>query len=174
MLVMKPDEMSRRLGRGINLGNALDTGGEGGSRFWLREQNFADVREAGFNTVRLPVRWSAHADESWPYTIDSDFSTRVDWAIGNALARDLNVVLNVHHYHELQNAPRAHQARFVALWEQISARYADRCARLYFELLNEPREALTAEVWNGLLADALAAVRVRNPDRGYGAWSSSA
>jgi endoglucanase len=79
------------------------------------------------------------------------------------LLRDLTVVLNVHHYHELQAAPYEQEARFVALWQQIGARYADRSGRLYFELLNEPRDAITPEVWNGLLRKALAAVRESNP-----------
>ena len=34
------------------------------------------------------------------------FFGRVDWAVSQALRRDLNVVVNVHHYHELTDAPR--------------------------------------------------------------------
>ena len=157
--------MHERFRRGINLGNALEAAPDDEPRLRLKEQYFDEVRNVGFDTVRLPVRWSAHADESAPYTIDPEFFERVDWAIGNALRRDLTVVLNVHHYHELQAAPHEQEARFVALWQQIGARYADRSGRLYFELLNEPRDAITPEVWNGLLRKALAAVRESNPIR---------
>jgi endoglucanase len=97
------------LGRGINFGNALDTVREGEAGFRLRERYFDDVRDAGFDTVRLPVRWSAHAGESWPYSIDPAFFERVGWAIDNALGRDLNIVLNAHHSHELTDAPGRHQ-----------------------------------------------------------------
>jgi hypothetical protein len=55
------DAMNCRLGRGISFGNALDTLREGDAGFRLQERYFAEVRAAGFDTVRLPVKWSAHA-----------------------------------------------------------------------------------------------------------------
>jgi endoglucanase len=106
--------MNRRLGRGISFGNALDAAA-GGPEFQLRERYFDDVRSAGFSTVRLPVRWSAHAGQSPPHVISPALFGRVDWAVSQALRRDLNVVVNVHHYHELNDAPRGHRARFLAL-----------------------------------------------------------
>jgi endoglucanase len=159
------DEMSRRLGRGISFGNALDAVREGDAGFWLRERYFAEVCDAGFDTVRLPVRWSAHAGESSPYAISPALFDRVDWAIGEALRRDLNIVLNVHHYDELNDAPRGQQLRFLGLWRQIAARYASWPGRLYFELLNEPRAAMTAKAWNALIPLALAVIRERDPGR---------
>jgi endoglucanase len=160
---MTPGDMNRRLGRGINFGNALDSVDAGAH--WLQDRYFAEVREAGFDTIRLPVRWSAHADEFWPYLIAAEFAERVDRAISEARRRELNVVLNVHHYHELNDAPHAHEERFLALWRQIATRYADQSDRLYFELLNEPRDAMTPDLWNGLMARTLAVVREGNPDR---------
>jgi endoglucanase len=158
-------EMNGRLGRGISFGNALDTLREGDTGFRLRERYFADVRDAGFDTVRLPVKWSAHAGQSPPYTISPALFERVDWAIGQALGRDLNIVLNVHHYDELNDAPREQRARFLGLWRQIAARYASWPGRLYFELLNEPRAAMTAREWNELIPAGLAVIRERDPGR---------
>jgi endoglucanase len=129
------------------------------------ERHVDAVRAAGFDTVRLPVRWSAHAEESAPYRIAPAFFAQVDEAVEHALGRDLTVVLNVHHYHELMAAPADHEARFLALWRQVAARYSGRPARLIFELLNEPRDAVTPEVWNRLLRRALATVREYHPDR---------
>lgn len=131
----------------------------------LQERYFDDVRNAGFSTVRLPVRWSAHAGQSPPYLISPAFFGRVDWAVSQALRRDLNVVLNVHHYHDLNSAPDAHRARFVAMWRQIAEHYAIWPQRLCFELLNEPRDAMTPQAWNDLLPLALAAVRRCDRDR---------
>ncbi|MBC6460922.1 glycoside hydrolase family 5 protein [Actinomadura sp. HBU206391] len=154
-----------RPGRGINFGNALDAP-EGGERaLRLRERHFDEVREAGFDTVRLPVKWSAHAAESAPYRISAECFEHVDRAIDHAIGRDLDVVLNVHHYDELCEAPDEHEGRFLALWRQIAPRYAALGDRLHFELLNEPRDQMTAERWNGLLAKALAVVRESNPHR---------
>jgi len=140
------------LGRGINV-DGLD------------ERLLDAVAAAGFDTVRLPVTWSRHADEAPPYTIEEPFFERVDRAIAGALARDLNVVANVHHYDALSHAPDRHAARFLALWEQIAPRYAGHPDRLCFELLNEPHDAMTAERWNDLLPRALAIVRRSNPSR---------
>jgi endoglucanase len=154
------------LGPGINLGNALDAPDDAEHALPLRPRHFDEIRAAGFGTVRLPVAWSAHADQSPPYAIAPDFFERVDEAVGEVLARGLNVVLNVHHYHELNLAPEEHTERFLALWRQIAPRYADRPRhRLHFELLNEPRAAMTAERWNAVLPRALAAVRESNPER---------
>ncbi|WSQ06443.1 glycoside hydrolase family 5 protein [Streptomyces sp. NBC_01231] len=61
--------------------------------------------------------------------------------------------------------PDAQTERFLALWRQIAPRYADRPELLHFELLNEPRAAMTAQRWNALLPHALAAVRESNPER---------
>jgi endoglucanase len=159
------DATNCRLGRGISFGNALDTLREGDAGFRLRERYFAEVRDAGFDTVRLPVKWSAHAGESSPYTISPALFQRVDWAISEALDRGLNMVLNVHHYDELNHAPYEQQPRFLGLWRQIAARYAGWSGRLYFELLNEPRAAMTAKAWNELIPLALAVVRERDPGR---------
>jgi endoglucanase len=154
------------LGRGINFGNALDApAGEGVRRFPLLERHFDEVRAAGFDTIRLPVNWAAHARPNPPYSIDPGFFGRVDRAVDEVLRRGLNAVINIHHYHELNEAPGEHAARFVALWRQIAPHFADRGERLYFELLNEPRAAMTAERWNALAPRALAAVRESNPER---------
>jgi endoglucanase len=153
------------LGPGINLGNALDAPDGAGHALRLRPRYFDEIKAAGFDTVRLPAAWSAHAGETSPYTIGQDFLQRVDRAVDEALARDLRVVLDMHHYHRLNHAPDEQTERFLALWRQIAARYADRGDLLHFELLNEPRAALTARRWNALLPHALAAVRESNPER---------
>jgi endoglucanase len=153
------------LGTGINLGNALDALAGHEHELRLRRRYFDQIKACGFDTVRLPVAWSAHAEESAPYTIGQAFFRRVDRALDEALERRLNVVLDVHHYHELNRAPDEQTERFLALWRQVATRYADRPDLLRFELLNEPRATLTAQRWNALLPRALAAVRESNLDR---------
>lgn len=155
--------MTWKLARGINFGNALDASDE--TALALEERYFDLVKAAGFDTVRLPVAWSRHAEETAPYAIDEEFFARVDRAVAAALERDLNAVVNVHHYHALNEQPAQHADRFVALWSQIATRYADRSDRLHFELLNEACAALTPDRWNDLLPAALAAVRESKPDR---------
>lgn len=169
-------EINARLGRGINFGNGLEAPSEGAWGFRIEEPYFDEVKKAGFDTIRLPVKWSARADAKAPYKIDAKFFERVDWCVENALKRDLNVVLNMHHYDEFYDDPDRHEQRFLAMWRQIAPRYADRSDRLVFELLNEPRPPMQPERWNAIVPKALAIVRESNPTRavmiGPGNWNN--
>lgn len=153
------------LRRGINLGNALDAPNEGEWGVVLAASDFVAVKQAGFDHVRLPVRFSAHAAPSPPYAIQSEFLARVDWAIDQAIENGLSVVLDLHHYRELMDAPEDHRARFVGLWRQIAEHERTRPPNVAFELCNEPTGNLTASEWNGIMEEALAMVRSSNPTR---------
>src|SRR5512146_2138590 len=48
------------LRRGINFGNMLEAPKEGDWGLTVQEDYFDLVKEAGFDFVRLPVRWFAH------------------------------------------------------------------------------------------------------------------
>lgn len=165
-------------GRGINLGNALDAPREGEWGVTLEADYFQAIADAGFDSIRLPVRWSTHAAHEAPYTIDPQFFARVDWAVEQALSRGLTIVMNVHHYEEMDSRPDENRERYLGLWRQIAAHYADRPEKLAFELLNEPHDQLTAAKWNEILVEALAVVRKSNPMRtvvvGPVAWNGIA
>jgi endoglucanase len=169
-------EAAKRLGRGVNLGNALEAPREGAWGMELQAEFFALIRQVGFDSVRLPIRWSAHAAERSPYTIDAAFFARVDWAIGEALKNNLAIVLNVHHYEEMDRTPDAHKARLLSLWGQIAEHYLAQPETVYFELYNEPHDQLTDERWNALIPELLQRVRPSNPHRaviiGPGQWNS--
>jgi endoglucanase len=156
---------NKRLGRGINLGNALEAPNEGDWGVRLKEEYFRAIKEAGFDSVRLPVKWSNHAQKEAPYKIDPKFFERVDWAIEQAKKNKLNIVVNVHHYNEMDSNPDEHLPRLVALWEQIGERYKDQPESVYFELLNEPHDKLVDQKWNDVAAKLLATVRKTNPTR---------
>ena len=158
--------LNDRLGRGINLGNALDAPKEGDWGVVLKPEWFRLIADSGFATVRIPVRWSAHASATAPYAIDSAFMARVAWAVDQALAAKLHVVLDVHHYDSLMTDPDAEKARFLAIWAQICARFDAYPAELLFDILNEPRDKLgDTRAWNALLKEAIDTIRVRQPRR---------
>jgi endoglucanase len=152
-------EQARRLGRGVNLGNALEAPVEGEWGMVLQEEYFTLIREAGFNTVRVPIRWSAHAEADPPYTIDVNFFERVDWVIDQALRNELNVVINMHHYDEIFEEPNRHQTRFTEIWKSIAQRYKNTPTQVYYELLNEPHGNLTQTRWEKLMAETILAIR---------------
>lgn len=158
-------EVNKRLGRGINLGNALEAPKEGQWGVTLQEEYFKLIKQAVFESVRIPIKWSAHALQQKPYTIDANFFERVDWAVRKALSNRLYVVINMHHYDEIYDDPERHLERFVSMWQQIAEHYKDQSEAVLFELLNEPCKKLDDKIWNQLIADTLQVVRKSNPQR---------
>lgn len=154
-----------KLGRGVNLGNALEAPNEGEWGVTLKSEYFDLIKNAGFTSVRIPIRWSAHAAASAPYTIANSFLQRIDWAVEQALTRKLAVVINIHHYDEIMANPPAHKARFLALWQQLASHYKNYSGDLFFELLNEPNSLLTGDLWNEYLQEAIVTIRQTNPGR---------
>jgi len=171
-----PFEQNARLGRGVNLGNALEAPREGEWGVTLQEEYFQLIKIAGFDAVRIPIRWSAHAAATEPYTIAPSFFERVDWAVDQALSRDLVTVINIHHYEEIMQNPEKHEERLLALWEQIADHYQEYPDDLLFEILNEPTDSLNSRVWNQLLTKAIRTIRKTNPGRniiiGPANWNS--
>ncbi len=156
---------NERLGRGVNFGNALDGPREGAWGLYLKEEYFSTVAEAGFDTIRLPIRWAKYADVYEPYELSETILSRVDWAIEQALANDLNIIINVHHFDAIMQMPEIQTERLVAIWAQIADRYQDYPDSVYFEILNEPHEKLTNELWNPMIPPVLAVIRETNPNR---------
>lgn len=162
-------EQNRALGRGINLGNALDAPREGSWGVTLHQYMFQVIKDAGFDSIRLPVKWSAYADTTAPYTISTKIFDRVDWAIAHALTRGLRIVVDIHHYGNtdeegMYDQPEKHHDRFLAIWKQIAEHYRNYPKELYFEVLNEPRQKLEP-LWNDYMAEAVSVIRESNPGR---------
>ncbi len=158
-------EINNRLGRGVNFGNALEAPSEGEWGVILEAKYFELIAAQGFDSVRIPIRWSAHAALTSPFAIDPTFFDRVDWAVTNALEQDLAVMINFHHYEEIFSDPQAQEERFLELWRQVADHYKDAPAELVFEILNEPHDQLDAAAWNKLLVKSLAIIRETNPVR---------
>ncbi|HEX2714996.1 MAG TPA: glycoside hydrolase family 5 protein [Candidatus Acidoferrales bacterium] len=162
------------MGRGVNFGNMLEAPREGDWRITVRDEFIDVTAHAGFATVRLPVRWSNHAAATAPFTIDQPFFARVESVVDKLLAKGLYVVLNMHHYRQLDGDALDRgefpvddavlNMRFIILWQQIAERFRDKNDHLLFELYNEPHGRLIPQ-WNDLAARALAVVRKTNPTR---------
>jgi endoglucanase len=158
-------DCNKKLGSGINLGNALEAPKEGDWGVVLQAEYFPLIKAAGFSHVRLPVSWSTHAGLNAPYTIEPAFIERVDWAIKQARANGLVTVLNMHHYNELEADPAAHSQRFISMWQQIAEHLRNDPDDLVFEFYNEPAKKIDAAKWNSLFAQTLKTVRASNPRR---------
>jgi endoglucanase len=158
-------KMNERLGRGVNLG--------GSGRLNIREEDFQAIKDAGFNSIRLPVRWSAYAQDAPPYTIEPSWFEKTDWAVKQALSRNLPIVLDFHYYplisfvgRETTTETLEHNTkRFLGLWEQIANHYKDYPPEVLFEVMNEPSNYLGPKRWNQLQNEAISIIRRTNPSR---------
>lgn len=151
--------------RCINLGGSLEAPEEGEWGYTVREADLYRIKEAGFDTVRLPVKWSGHAKSLPPYTIDPALIERVQDIIGQADRAGLKIIVDLHHYDELMSNPDAHYDRLYALWEQIAVALKDAPDSLILELLNEPHDNMTVKRTDEVNAKLLEIVREHHPDR---------
>jgi endoglucanase len=154
-----------RLGKCINLSDMLEAPREGDWGRAFRDDDVANIKGQGFTALRLPVRFSSHAGTAAPYTIDPAFLARVRHIVDLAVAADMAVIVDMHHYEELFTDPAGHTARFAALWRQVAVALRDEPASVSFELINEPHDKLTAANLASVITPALAAVRESNPTR---------
>jgi len=163
---LDPYQQAQALGRGVNFGNLLEADPQEGA--WsngllIEESHFELARAAGFDSVRLPVGFALHAAHAPPYAIDAAFMDRVDQVVGWGLAHGLRVIVDLHNFAAIQTDPQGQRARFVALWQQIATRFRSAPDEVFYELLNEPSQGLTAATWSGIAADAIAAIRAIDP-----------
>ena len=121
------------------------------------------IRERGFESVRIPVHWSAFTTED--YTIPATFFAEVDRAIKAALDNDLYPFISIQSWESIVTDPDANYGNFIYLWEQIATHYANWDDKLMFEILNEPAPKLTIPQHNQFQRDALTKIRESNTDR---------
>lgn len=156
------------VGRCVNMGNSLETpteGAWGGKK--IDAADFKRIADAGFNTIRLPVRWSTRAGNAAPYSINPAFMARVKQVVDDARKSGLNVILNSHHFEEIHKDPsEANIAKLAGMWTQIAAAFADQPeANLWFEIENEPHDKFNDSNLLKVLNPALAEIRKSNPTR---------
>lgn len=154
-----------QLGKCVNLSNMLEAPSEGA---WGRAFIDADmdrIASAGFTGLRLPVRFSAYAEQKPPYAVDPAFMDRVAHVVDLANQRGIAVIIDFHHYEELFTDPAGHAQRFAAIWRQVAERFKDAPPSVSFELINEPHDKLGKDNLLSVIEPALAAVRASNPTR---------
>jgi len=136
---------------GWNLGNSLESaGGETGWNNPVTTKKMIDeMKAAGFNTVRIPVRWDENYIDT-NYTIDPAYMSRVETVINYALANDMYAIVNIHHNKIQGIFDEAHKDAVIkegtAVWTQIANHFKDYSDKLIFDIMNEPRHG---DDWGG-------------------------
>ncbi len=149
---------------GWNLGNSFESaGGEWDDNsgtwenIWMANRNewetawgnpkttkamLQAVKDAGFDAVRVPVRWRAHVLNEQTLQIDPTWLNRVQQVVDWCLELDMKVVLNTHHelwleYHPVFSRQTDINNALTTLWKQIATRFRDYDSRLAFAGVNE-------------------------------------
>jgi hypothetical protein len=151
--------------RGINLGNTLEPPNEGDWAPGAQEYYFDMYKSAGFQAVRVPVRWDLHTANTPPYKINEAWMKRVEEIVDWGLKRDLFIIVNAHHEEWIKsNYSQSNRERFDSIWSQISVRFRNKPEKLLFEIINEPK-GLTKAQNDDLHKRVLSVIRKTNPTR---------
>lgn len=161
---------------GWNLGNTLDATSEwatnayGFETAWgnpyTTEAMIQAVKDAGFNTIRVPVTWTEKMGAAPDYLVDEEWMNRVQQVVDYVIDNGMYCILNSHHDTTWQRPRKdvldANNAQLKALWTQIANRFADYDQHLIFETLNEPRLVNDPTEWTGGDAEARECVASMN------------
>lgn len=149
-------EIAGAMGDGINLGNTMDA--VAGGNPWFDVTNVTNwetawgqpkttramidgMKEAGFESIRIPIAWSNMMSKDGTYKIPDVFFDRVDEIIGYAYANDMYVIINIHYddgwWDDFAKDEAGTMKRYKAMWTQIAGHYKDYNEKLIFESANE-------------------------------------
>ena len=166
---------NRRLGRGVNI-IGYDPLWRSPDQTRFKTEHFRLLREAGFQSVRVNMHPFRHMGGEPDWTLRDTWFATLDWAVKEATAQGLMVILDFHEFDAMGKEPEANREKFLAFWRQLSTHCANAGDNLVFEILNEPSKKLTPALWNEYLREALAVIREKNPTRtviiGPAFWNS--
>lgn len=159
-------QASKEMGLGINLGNTMESYYLDRSRIdsgaqtigentplnyetcWGAVETTQDVidgmKDAGFNTVRVPVYWGNMMENDGTFTINGEYIARVKEIVDYCRSAGVYTVINIHHYDEFiirrytkDKDIEGCAETFKTLWTQIAEYFKDYSDYLIFEGFNE-------------------------------------
>jgi endoglucanase len=138
-------QLAAKMNLGWNIGNTLEA--IGGETAWGNPKVTSDlikqVKQSGFNAIRIPCSWNQYADQTTAKIQDA-WLNRVKEVVQYCVNNDVYVVLNIHWdggwleencTPEKKNAVNDKQKAF---WEQIATTFRDFDEHLIFAGANEP------------------------------------
>lgn len=168
-------ELNHELGRGVNI-IGYDPIWRSFEQRRFKSKHFRLLKEGGFDSVRINLHPFRHMESDDKHALPSSWFDTLDWAVENALANNLTVVLDLHEFNAMGENPEGNHDKFLTFWGQVAPRFQDASKNVVFELLNEPSRNLTPELWNVYYREALAIIRRTNPTRavivGPPSWNS--
>ena len=137
-------EWTRDVVMGWNLGNALES--SGGETNWgnpkTTQAMIKAVADAGFNAIRIPVRWTEQLSDAQNMVVKDSWLARVKEIVDWALAENMYVIINTHHEAWLDRNPfyskqQENNQKLHALWTCIATYFRDYGEKLIFAGTNE-------------------------------------
>ena len=137
-------EWTRDVVMGWNLGNALES--SGGETNWgnpkTTQAMIKAVADAGFNAIRIPVRWTEQLSDAQNMVVKDTWLARVKEIVDWALAENMYVIINTHHEAWLDRNPfyskqQENNQKLHALWTCIATYFRDYGEKLIFAGTNE-------------------------------------
>ncbi len=155
------------VGSCINLGSELvSRRDDRNGGFAITEADFRRIADAGYETVRIPVKWEDKSDPKPPHRIDQAWLDHVQGFVDMAMKHDLKVIIDSHFFESFHNDPFGQRDWHAAVWSQIATRFADYPDdRLWFELENEPHGKIDNANLLEVFAPSYKAVRKVSPQR---------
>lgn len=121
------------------------------------------VKDAGFNTIRIPVSWHNHVNYDYQnFIISEEWLNRVKEVVDYAIDLDMYVIINTHHdimpgnmegiqsecfIYPTEECYDTSERYITAIWQQLCETFKDYDEKLIFESMNEPRLTYTNYEW---------------------------
>jgi endoglucanase len=170
---MSAIEQCKKLGRGVNIIGYDKELWKDHTKGRFKEKYFKMIKEAGFSNIRVNLQPFSAMDSA--YKINPGWLETLDWVVKKGTEAKLMIILDMHEYNAMAADPVAKKEMFLSVWKQLAPRYKDQPNNVLFEILNEPNQKLTPELWNAFLIDAIKIIRRTNPNRtliiGPGNWN---
>ncbi len=143
-MTLSAKEWTKNVVMGWNLGNSLES--QGGETGWgnpkTTKQMIKYVHEAGFNAIRIPVRWTEHLSDKTNMVVSNSWLARVKEVVDWCMDENMYVIINVHHEAWLDRHPQKatqteNNRKLTALWKCIATYFRDYGEKLVFAGTNE-------------------------------------
>lgn len=145
--------------RGVNLSGWFDEVPKNAQEIHNRysERDFINVKQMGFDTIRIPIDFYLFTSRAPAYTIDPFLFRMLDVAVDLAEKHQMYIILDFHP----ENQPvidKSIESFLLPVWRQIAAHYKNRSEYVIYEILNEPW-GISDEDWGRIQGEAIKAIR---------------